>query len=140
MELMGAMGGCATRARAGTLRRAMDLKARQRVLFVCSQNVMRSATAEALYRGEPDLEVASAGTNDDAVSPVSEEVLEWAEIVVVMESHHRRKLQDRFRAAVRGKRVVVLGVPDHFGLMEPALVAALRATEHLWREGGTASA
>jgi predicted protein tyrosine phosphatase len=117
----------------------MDLEDRQRVLFVCSQNAMRSPTAEALYRGEPDLEVASAGTNEDAVSPVSEEVLGWADTIVVMEGHHRRELQSRFRLALAGKRVVVLGIPDHFGLMEPALIAALRATEHLWRERGTGS-
>jgi len=108
---------------------------RQRVLFICSQNVYRSPTAEALYRKEPDLEVSSAGTNVDAVNPVSAELIHWAETIVVMEQHHRQELLAEFSEEVRGKKIVVLGIRDIYRRMEPALVDRLRATEGLWRQG-----
>ena len=40
-----------------------------KVLFICTQNLMRSPTAEALYRGRPDLDVRSAGVAKDARVP-----------------------------------------------------------------------
>ncbi len=61
-----------------------------KVLFVCTQNLLRSLTAEALYRGRPDLDVRSAGIAPDARVPVTEELLQWAEIVFVMEERHRQ--------------------------------------------------
>jgi len=95
------------------------------VLFICSQNRLRSPTAEQVFAGYPGVETASAGTNHDADNPVTAELLEWADIVFVMERTHRSKLQKRFRTALNGKRLVCLGIPDDYGFMEPALVRLL---------------
>jgi predicted protein tyrosine phosphatase len=46
-----------------------------KVLFVCTQNRMRSFTAEALYRDRQDLEVRSAGIAPDARIPATEALL-----------------------------------------------------------------
>jgi hypothetical protein len=48
-----------------------------RVLFICSQNRLRSPTAEQVFASWRGIEVASAGLNDDAESPVTPELLEW---------------------------------------------------------------
>ncbi|MGQ3292713.1 MAG: arsenate reductase/protein-tyrosine-phosphatase family protein, partial [Shinella sp.] len=51
------------------------------VLFVCSQNKLRSPTAEQVFASWPNIETASAGTNNDAENPLSAEQIEWADIV-----------------------------------------------------------
>ena len=103
------------------------------VLFVCSQNRLRSPTAEQVFSGRRDLEVASAGTNSDADTPLSSELVAWADVIVVMEKTHRRKVQKRFRAALNGKRIICLDIPDNYGFMEPVLVKLLqsRLSRHL---------
>ncbi|MEQ1564198.1 MAG: phosphotyrosine protein phosphatase [Myxococcota bacterium] len=103
------------------------------VLFVCSRNRLRSPTAEAVFAGRAGLEVDSAGTADDAEQGVDGELLAWADLVVVMEARHKRALTKRFPRALRGKRLVVLDIPDRFEFMDPELVALLeqRVTPHL---------
>ena len=97
-----------------------------KVLFVCTQNLMRSPTAEMLYRGRPDLEVRSAGIAPDAIVPITEELLQWAEIVFAMDSGHRLHLQTHFFAAWGGaKRIECLDIPDAFQYMNPVLVRIL---------------
>ena len=98
----------------------------RRLLFVCSQNKLRSRTAEAVYSGYPGIEVDSAGLNHDAVVPVSPEQIEWADLILVMEKSHRNKLSKKFRDHLSGKRVVVLGIPDEYDYMDPALVDLIK--------------
>lgn len=106
---------------------------KQKVLFVCSANVLRSPTAEEVFRGDADLEVSSAGTDEDAECPVSEEIVEWADTIVVMEHHHRRKLEERFPEEMRGKEVVVLNISDNYERMDPVLVRKLRESAPKWK-------
>ncbi|WP_223621846.1 low molecular weight protein tyrosine phosphatase family protein [Lysobacter sp. ESA13C] len=99
----------------------------RRILFVCSQNKLRSPTAEQVFAARDDLDVASAGLNHDAEQPLGAEQVEWAELIFVMEKAQRSKLQRKFRAQLRGKRVVCLDIPDEYEYMAPELVALLRA-------------
>ncbi|MGO1002884.1 low molecular weight protein tyrosine phosphatase family protein [Lysobacter sp. CA196] len=99
----------------------------RRILFVCSQNKLRSPTAEQVFAARDDLEVASAGLNHDAEQPLGAELVEWAELIFVMEKAQRSKLQHKFRAQLRGKRVVCLDIPDEYEYMAPELVALLQA-------------
>lgn len=99
----------------------------KRVLFICSQNKLRSPTAEAVFAGVPGIEVDSAGLNHDAVVPLSPEQVRWADVIFVMERAHREKLNRMFKRHLDGQRVVVLGIPDHYRFMDPALVKLLEA-------------
>ena len=96
-------------------------------LFVCSQNRLRSPTAEQVFAQRADIEVSSAGTNHDAENPLTGELVRWADVIVVMEKAHRNKLRKRFREALNGKRVICLDIPDDYDYMEPALVHLLEA-------------
>lgn len=98
-----------------------------RLLFVCSQNRLRSPTGEQVFADRPGLETASAGTNRGADNPLSAELVDWADIIFVMEKRHQRKLSDNFKAQLRGKRVVCLGIPDDYEFMQPELVELLEA-------------
>lgn len=97
------------------------------VLFVCSQNRLRSPTAEQVFSSWPGIEVASAGTDHDAEIPVSPELLEWADLIFVMEDVHRTKLAQRFRRHLRDQRIICLDIPDEYPYMDPHLVILLKA-------------
>lgn len=95
------------------------------LLFICSRNRLRSPTAEQVFAAWPGVETASAGLAPDAEEPVTGDLLEWADLVFVMEAAHRRRLQQRFRPYLKRARVVCLGIPDDYGFMQPELVRLL---------------
>jgi predicted protein tyrosine phosphatase len=97
------------------------------VLFVCSQNRLRSPTAEQVFANRPGFEVASAGLNPEAETPVTPELLEWADVIFVMERAHRNKLATKFRAHLKSQRIVCLDIPDEYDYMDPALIKLLEA-------------
>lgn len=49
-----------------------------RALFICSQNKLRSPTAERVFSSWPGVETDSAGVLNDATIPLSSEHIEWA--------------------------------------------------------------
>ena len=98
----------------------------KRFLFVCSQNKLRSPTAEQIFSIRDDIEVSSAGTNHDAENPLDAEQVEWADIIVVMEKQHRNKVQQRFKSASKSKRIVVLDIADEYEFMDDALIKILK--------------
>jgi predicted protein tyrosine phosphatase len=102
-------------------------------LFVCSQNRLRSPTAEQIFSHRSDIEVASAGTNRDAETPLTSELVLWADFIIVMERAHRNKLQKHFRSELNGKRIICLDIPDEYEFMDPVLVRILevRMSRHL---------
>jgi predicted protein tyrosine phosphatase len=98
-----------------------------KVLFVCTANRLRSPTAEAVFRDEPGLEVRSAGLDSACPRPLTAELVYWAERLFVMERGQRDKVRRRFRDALDGKPVIVLGIPDDYEYMQPELVALLKS-------------
>lgn len=96
------------------------------VLFICSQNKLRSPTAEAVFAEMPGLEVDSAGLNHDAIVPLAPEQVAWADLIFVMEKAHREKLTRKFKRHLNGQRIIVLGIPDNYAYMDPALVEILK--------------
>lgn len=103
------------------------------VLFICSQNRLRSPTAEQIFSSRADIEVSSAGLDDSCGNPVTPEVVEWADIIFVMERSHRNKLQKRFKPHLKRARVIVLNIPDDYEFMDPVLIRLLeaRVPQHL---------
>lgn len=105
---------------------------RRRLLFVCSANRLRSPTAATICQGVEEVEALSAGTDRDAARPLAGELIDWADIVFVMERHHRNRVTKKFRDQLRGKPLVVLHVPDEYEYMQPELVALLKARLQRW--------
>lgn len=105
----------------------------KRYLFVCSQNRLRSPTAEQVFASRSDIEVASAGTNNDAENPLSDELVAWADFIVVMEKTHRNKVQKRYNRVLGSKRIICLDIPDDYEFMDPDLIRLLesRMARHL---------
>ena len=98
----------------------------RRILFLCSQNKLRSPTAETIFVDYPGIEVDSAGLNNDAEVPLSDEQVEWADIIIVMEKAHRNRLNRKFKHVLGGKRIAVLGIPDDYEYMDEELIRLLK--------------
>jgi predicted protein tyrosine phosphatase len=97
----------------------------QRILFVCRHNDMRSSTAETVYKAE-GLNVRSAGTSKGARVPLTEELINWADLILVMEEKHRVAIETHFGNEAAQKKIIVLNIPDNFYYMEPGLVSMIR--------------
>jgi len=97
-----------------------------KLLSLCSRNQWRSPTAEALYQNDPRVEVQSAGLSPSARRRVTEKLLLWADLILVMETEHKRRLADRFPDAPPDLRIEVLHIPDDYAFMDPELIHLLQ--------------
>ena len=99
----------------------------KKLLFVCSENRLRSPTAEAVFSEYKGVEALSAGTNADAETPLSGDLIEWADVIFVMEKAHRKKVSEKFQALLKEKKLVVLEIPDNYEYMQLELIQSLKA-------------
>ena len=99
-----------------------------KILFICSRNRLRSLTAEHLFAGRPGYDVRSAGTQPGARVVVTERMVGWADVIMVMEKRHRDILRQKFPGSLDDKEVIVLGIPDIHEYMAPELVEELQAS------------
>lgn len=99
----------------------------KKALFLCSQNRLRSPTAEHIFSTWTDVETDSAGLGADATVPLSPEQIEWADIIFVMEKAHKSKLSAKFKRHLNGKRVICLDIPDDYEYMQPELIRLLES-------------
>lgn len=97
-----------------------------KLLFVCSRNLRRSLTAENIFNGMPGWQVRSAGTADGARVKVTEGLLGWADVVVVMEKRHKERLQEKFPKTFDKTRCRCLFIADKYEFMEESLIVLLR--------------
>ena len=102
------------------------------LLFLCSRNQWRSPTAEAIYQNDPRVEVRSAGVSAAARRKVTEKLLLWADLVLVMEHGHKRRVREQFPAAADGLRIGVLDIPDDYRFMDAELIALIRDRVEPW--------
>ncbi|MDH3691153.1 MAG: phosphotyrosine protein phosphatase [Gammaproteobacteria bacterium] len=97
------------------------------LLFICSENRLRSPTAEAVFSEYENVEAIGAGTNSHARTVISGDLVEWADIVFAMEKSHRNKITKKYKDALKNKRLIVLDIPDNYAYMDPELIKILRS-------------
>lgn len=92
------------------------------ILFVCSQGMLRSRTAEllCLFGG---VTARSAGTDPDAEVQVNDTLIRKADLIVCMEGHHKKALREFQHYGA--SPVVTLGIPDEFDRLDHMLVRSL---------------
>lgn len=95
-----------------------------KILFVCTGNLERSPTAEAMFKGRDDLEVKSAGTGSMAFNLISRELIDWADRIFVMENKHRACIIKMVPKSEN--KIVVLDIPCRYGWNSPILKEMLR--------------
>ena len=103
------------------------------LLFVCSENRLRSPTGEEVFSKYEGINAIGCGTNMDAATPVSGDLIEWSSIIFVMEKSHKNKISKKFKSLLKSKRLICLDIPDDFERMDPVLVRLLenRVLRHI---------
>ncbi|MEL6193497.1 MAG: protein-tyrosine-phosphatase [Bacteroidota bacterium] len=96
-----------------------------KVLFVCGKNKVRSKTAAFLYRSDTRMQVRSAGLSPGSPHQLNQKDLEWADVVMMMEFAHKKRIQKAYRE-LDLPELVVLVIPDEYVYMEEELVEMLR--------------
>jgi len=113
-----------------------------KLLFLCSRNQWRSPTAEKIFARSARFQVRSRGLSASAVRRLTAADVAWADVIFVMESTHKQRLLERFRADVADRPVHVLDISDEYRFMDPELVELLEtgvnAALWLWDESETA--
>ncbi len=101
-----------------------------KILFVCNNNKDRSKTAEDIYKNDPRYEVQSAGVDMGATQLVTKELVNWADVIVVMNEREDRqefKLHQNFPyLKPLKKRIIDFDIPNRFTRGDPQLVATIK--------------
>ncbi|CAM3938394.1 low molecular weight protein tyrosine phosphatase family protein [Flavobacterium antarcticum] len=96
------------------------------ILFICSRNKWRSLTAETIYKNNSSFNVKSAGTENAARIKVNAKLIVWADLIFVMEKHHKEKLALKFPEEIKSKQIIILEIPDVYKFMDKELVEELQ--------------
>ena len=96
-----------------------------KVLFVCSRNKRRSLTAEKIFKKSDVYQARSAGTENGSRAKITEGLINWADIIYVMEKKHRARILEKY-PRTNSKKIVVLHIPDDFEFMDEELIATLQ--------------
>ena len=88
------------------------------------EQAANSTSREALLQAPGD---ALPGKKSTAHNYISLDLIEWADVIFVMEKVHRKRLNETFKAALRDKKIVVLGISDKYGYMDAQLIKILTA-------------
>lgn len=105
-----------------------------KLLFICSRNQWRSRTAETIFKNEGNLSVKSAGTSKTARIRVNSHLIEWADLIFVMEDMHKKRLLEQFGASLQSKAIIVLDIPDEYPYMDEELIKELKDSVYLHLE------
>ncbi|MDQ1280682.1 MAG: hypothetical protein QG670_1945 [Thermoproteota archaeon] len=96
----------------------------RKILFICTGNIDRSPTAEALFKGKPGFEVRSAGTSSRANRRLTSSLINWADTIFTMEECHKKAILTI--SPKTEKKITVLNIPDIFSKDDPELVRILK--------------
>ena len=101
-----------------------------KILFVCSANVDRSPTAERIYKNKPGMEVKSAGVSLYATTPISAELIQWADVVLCMSKWQKMEIEKRF--VIENTVIDYLDIEDDYSYMERKLVEIITKKVDAW--------
>lgn len=94
------------------------------ILFLCSRNKWRSRTAETIFKNNGQHIVRSAGTENSARIKVNQKMLDWADVILVMEKKHRTRIVDQY--TIEERQIEILDIPDDYTYMDETLVQILK--------------
>lgn len=87
------------------------------ILFICSKNKWRSRTAETIFKNNGLHQIRSAGTKDTARIKINQQLIDWSNLVITMETHHKK-----FNNL---SEIIVLDILDEYEYMDSELIDLL---------------
>ncbi|MGD0690691.1 MAG: phosphotyrosine protein phosphatase [Candidatus Bathyarchaeia archaeon] len=99
---------------------------KRNALFICTANLQRSPTAESLFQNWGGRwETKSAGINPGPGGTLlTQELVDWADLILVMEGVHAYYIKSHFRCD--SSKLRVLGIRDRYVRDDPELIQQLK--------------
>ncbi len=94
------------------------------LLFICSKNQWRSPTAQLLFKNHPIHQACSSGTSDKARIKVNQKLIDWADVIFVMERKHLDIIRQSFD--VTKHEILLLNIEDEYTFGDPELFDLLK--------------
>lgn len=91
------------------------------VLFVCTAGMQRSPTGAELF-ARKGYDTKYAGMLARGADELTADKLRWADHVVVMESRHRKFIQQNFPELYESTPLTTLNIPDIYVKNDPELI------------------
>ncbi len=91
---------------------------KEKLLFICNANLQRSPTAEELFR-EKGYETKSVGIHPLAETQISQQALDWANKIYVMEEFQKQFLLKNFN--ISENKIMNLNISDIYERNSPEL-------------------
>ncbi|GAB3772586.1 low molecular weight protein tyrosine phosphatase family protein [Spirosoma horti] len=97
---------------------------RPNILVVCGRNKKRSRTAEHIFKNDDRFNIRSAGLSPQSDHKITENDLNWADLVFVMNAGQRARIWEHFRH-LEQPPIEVLDIPDDYEFMDEELIDLL---------------
>lgn len=97
---------------------------RPKLIVVCGRNKKRSRTAEYIFKNDERFNIRSVGISSKSERKITEQDLNWADLVLVMELGHRTRIRGTYRH-LQLPKIEVLNIEDEFEFMNKKLVQLL---------------
>jgi len=103
---------------------------KKKLLFICTENLQRSPTAEELINSSPEFssyQAKSAGTSFSAINQITKELINWADIIFIFNEKyekHKTILLKKFPEIK--KPIINLDIPDIYFKNDPELINILK--------------
>jgi predicted protein tyrosine phosphatase len=97
---------------------------RPKILIVCGRNKRRSRTAEYVFKNDSRFQIRSAGLSSKSDVQLNEKLINWADMIFVMENGQRGRIQDQFRS-LDIPHIHNLDISDDYEYLDPELIDML---------------
>ncbi len=96
------------------------------LLVVCGRNKRRSRTAEYLYKNDSRIRIKSAGLSAQSEVVINSKLVEWADLIIVMDNSQKTRIQDQFRT-LNVPRIENINIADEYEYLDPELIELLKS-------------
>src|ERR1700712_953137 len=97
---------------------------RPNILIICGKNKRRSRTAEYIFKNDDRFNIRSAGLSPKSDHKLSENDLNWAGLILVMEKEHRAKIRQLYRH-MQLPVIEILNIADEYEYLDKELIQIL---------------
>lgn len=97
---------------------------RPNILVVCGKNKRRSRTAEYIFKNDQRISIRSVGLSPKSEQQIKDRDIDWADLILVMEDDHRRRIFDTFRQ-MELPTLEVLHIEDEYEYLDEELIEIL---------------
>jgi protein-tyrosine phosphatase len=97
---------------------------RPNILVICGRNKRRSRTAEYIFKNDSRFQIRSAGLSPQSDVQLNEKLINWADLILVMNNEQRKRIQNRYRS-LEIPEIYSLNIADEYEYRDSDLVTML---------------